>query len=107
MIGFGQDDDVIKLQNQINDINYKMEKHHKQHSTGTIISGIGFVSTATVVCLTPTALNPFHLIITTSIIFLGQIISLDSHKWFKKNPTKTKNITVEMNGKEETIKTID
>ena len=47
MIGFGQDDDVIKLQNQINDINYKMEKHHKQHSIGTIIIGIGFVSTAT------------------------------------------------------------
>ena len=107
MIGVGQDDDIIKLQNEINDINSKMEQHHKQHSTGIIISGVGAVSTAALVSLAPTALNPVYLIITSSIIFLGQIILLDSHKWFKKNPKKTKNITIEVNGKEEEIKTID
>jgi len=29
MIGFGQSDDVLKLQNEVSDINYRMDKHHK------------------------------------------------------------------------------
>ena len=31
MIGFGQTDDILKLHNEVADINYRMDKHSKQY----------------------------------------------------------------------------
>ena len=32
MIGFGQENEILTLQNEVDVINYKMNKHHKQFS---------------------------------------------------------------------------
>ena len=79
MIGFGQNDDVIKLQNEVNDINYKMGKHHKQLYTGVTLNLVG-VAVSVIAVLAP--FNPL-IYIGSAVVLSGNIVMLDSHKWFK------------------------
>jgi len=79
MIGFGQTDDVLKLQNEVNDINYKMEKHHKQFYTGVRLNITGLVVIPVGLLM---HMNPI-IYCGGALILAGNIVILDSHKWFK------------------------
>ena len=79
LIGFGQDDDVLKLQNDIDNINYRMEKHSTQYYTGVKVSLIGVGVTAVGVVV---AVNPFTYLGGAAVL-VGNIIMINSHKWFK------------------------
>ena len=79
MIGFGQDDDVLKLQNEVSDINYRMDKHHKQFYNGAILSLVGFGATAVGVLA---SVNPI-IYIGSALVLSGNIVVINSHKWFK------------------------
>ena len=79
MIGFGQSDDVLKLQNEVSDINYRMDKHHKQFYNGAILSLVGFgVTTLGVLA----SVNPV-IYIGSALVLSGNIVAINSHKWFK------------------------
>jgi len=80
MIGFGQDVEVITLQNQVRDINYGMDKHHQQFKKGVITSSAG----ALAIVVGTLAAAPVVIIVGGVTSMVGQIIMLDSHKWFKK-----------------------
>ena len=79
MIGFGQTDDVLKLQNEVNDINYRMDKHHKQFYNGArlTIVGIGLTALGVVASVNPA------IYIGSAVLFVGNIVIFNSHKWFK------------------------
>jgi hypothetical protein len=79
MIGFGQTDDVLKLQNEVNDINYRMDKHHKQFYNGAKLSLLGVGATAVGVLL---SVHPL-IYIGSAVALSGNIVILNSHKWFK------------------------
>jgi hypothetical protein len=97
MIGFGQTDDVLelqtdvdninyrmkkhhnKLQNDVDNINYKMEKHYKQFYTGVTLNFAGFGVTTIGALI---SINPI-IYIGGAVILAGNIIIVDSHKWFK------------------------
>jgi hypothetical protein len=80
MIGFGQTDDVLKLQNDIDNINYRMEKHSTQYYTGVKVFLIGVGVTAAGAVL---AVNPFTYLGGATVL-VGNIIMINSHKWFKR-----------------------
>jgi len=107
MIGFGQIDDILKLQTDIDNINYRMEKHHnklqtnvdninyrmekhhKQFYTGVRLNFAGLGATAVGVLA---SVNPL-IYIGSALVLLGNIVTLDSHKWFKnRDMTATKAI---------------
>ena len=79
MIGFGQTDDVLKLQNEVNDINYRMDKHHNQFYNGArlTIGGIGLTALGVVASVNPA------IYIGSAVLFVGNIVIFNSHKWFK------------------------
>ena len=79
MIGFGQTDNVLKLQNEVNDINYRMDKHHKQFYNGATLSILGVGATAVGVLL---SVHPL-IYIGSAVALSGNIVILNSHKWFK------------------------
>ena len=91
-IGFGQtddvlklQDDVLKLQDKVSDINYKMAKHHKQFYTGVALnfSGVGLTIIGGVVMEVP-----FIMYIGGGIALAGGVVMIISHKWFKNNTKK-------------------
>ena len=88
LIGFGQTNDVLKLQNDIDNINYKMEKHHKQFYTGVTLNLAGLGATTIGVLL---SLNPL-IYIGGAIVLSGNIVIFNSHKWFKNGDYKTNRI---------------
>ena len=79
MIGFGQTDDVLKRQTDIDNINYRMEKHHKQYFSGVTasVAGLIFSSLGALV-----SVNPL-VIMGGAVMLVGNIVMIDSHKWFK------------------------
>ena len=85
MIGFGQSNDVLKLQNDVDNINYRMEKHHKQFYAGV---KVGFVGSGAFVVGVLTSSIPL-IYVGSAITFLSQIVILDSHKWFKNKDRTT------------------
>ena len=86
MIGFGQENEIVKLQNEIDEIHYKMNKHHKQFYTGATINAVGFGTTALGVVL---SVNPL-LYIGGAFVLSGNFVMLNSHKWFKYHSKKNK-----------------
>ncbi len=80
MIGFGQDTDISILQNKVEDINYRMDKHHQQYKKGIITYAAGGIVTTCGVFATV----PAVAIIGGVVALIGNIIIIDSHKWFKK-----------------------
>ena len=79
MLGFGQDDDMINLQNEVNEINYRMDKHSKQYFSGVKVSLIGLGATLVGVAA---VVNPLTYV-GGGIILVGNIMIINSHKWFK------------------------
>jgi hypothetical protein len=79
MIGFGQTDNVLKLQNEVNDINYRLDKHHKQFYNGAKLSLLGVGATAVGVLF---SVHPI-IYIGSAVALSGNIVILNSHKWFK------------------------
>ena len=79
MIGFGQSNDVLKLKADVDDINYRMEKHSTQYYTGVkvFLLGVGMTAVGVVV-----AVNPF-IYLGSATVLVGNIIMINSHKWFK------------------------
>ena len=79
MIGFGQTDDFIKLEKEVSDINYRMDKHHKQFFLGGTLNlmGIGGVAIGTILISNPI------IYVGTALTFSGSIMMFNSHKWFK------------------------
>jgi len=88
MIGFGQDDDMINLQNEVNEINYRMDKHSKQYFSGVKVSLIGLGATLVGVAA---VVNPLTYV-GGGIILVGNIIIINSHKWFKKDDYHTRRV---------------
>jgi len=88
MIGFGQTNDILKLQNEVNNINFRMDKHHKQFYTGArlTIGGIGLTALGAVASVNPA------IYIGSAVVLVGNIVILNSHKWFKKGDYNTKRI---------------
>ena len=84
MIGFGQTDNVLKIQNEVNDINYRMDKHHKQFYNGVTLTiiGVGATIIGVVVPVVPL------IIFGGGSTIVGNIIILNSHKWFKSRGDK-------------------
>jgi hypothetical protein len=80
LLSLGQNDEIIKLQNEVNDINYKLNEHHKEFNRGIIISVIGVVTT-TIGAIVAT---PAVIIIGGVTSLYGQISVIGSHRWFKK-----------------------
>ena len=86
-IGFGQSDDVLKLQNEVSDINYRMDRHHKQFYNGVTLSLVGFgVTTLGVLA----SVNPI-IYIGSFVAFSGNITMINSHKWFKNKDPVSRN----------------
>ena len=102
MIGFGQSDDVLKLQADVENINYRIDKHHnqnlklqtdvkninfhlarhhKQFYNGVLLSLGGFGVTAVGVLA---SINPF-IYIGSALVLSGNIVAINSHKWFNIN----------------------
>ena len=88
MIGFGQtdnilklQDDVLRLQDDVNDINYRMDIHHKRFYSGVRLSllGVGVTIIGAVAPLVPL------IYIGAAGVVAGNIIVLNSHKSFKNN----------------------
>ena len=79
MIGFGQDD-IIKLQADVDNINFRMEKHHKQFYNGV---SLNFVGLGVSVIGALISVNPL-IFVGSAICLSGSIVTIDSHKWFKK-----------------------
>ena len=88
IIGFGQTDDVLKLHNEVADINYRMDKHSKQYFNGVKVFLIGTGVTAVGVVV---AANPLTYIGGAAVL-VGRIIMINSHKWFKKVDYNTRRI---------------
>jgi hypothetical protein len=88
MIGFGQNDnilklqdDVLRLQDDVNDINYRMDIHHKRFYSGVRLSllGVGVSIIGAVAPLVPL------IYIGAAGVVAGNIIVLNSHESFKNN----------------------
>jgi len=84
MIGFGQTTDILRLQNEVNNINYRMDKHHKQFYNGVTLTiiGVGVTIIGVVVPVVPL------IIIGGGSAIAGNIIIVNSHKWFKSRDNK-------------------
>ena len=81
LIGFGQENEILTLQNEVDNINYRMNKHHKQYSIGMILNTCGVVSTI----IGGSNSNNDLIIAGSGISLIGSIIVWDSHKWFSEN----------------------
>ena len=79
MIGFGQTDDIKQLQTDIDNINYRLDKHHHQFFNGVLIN---FVAGGLVIAGALMSFNPI-IYIGSAGMLTGNIIMLNSHKWFK------------------------
>ena len=79
MLGFGQNDDILNLQSEVYNINYRMDQHHKQFYNGVSLSILGIGGTAIGVI---SSVNPI-VYIASAIALTGNIIIWNSHKWFK------------------------
>jgi hypothetical protein len=90
IIGFGQDNDILILQNKVEDISYRMDKHHQQYKKSVITLSVGTLVTAFGVF----AATPAVAIIGGVASLTGGIIMIDSHKWFKK-PKFSENKTIQ------------
>ncbi|MAW21331.1 MAG: hypothetical protein CMD16_02905 [Flavobacteriales bacterium] len=81
MIGFGQSEEALKLRDDVNDINYRMEKHHQQFYKGAMLNSIGVGS---IILGVSSAINPITYI-GSAFILAGNIVMINSHKWFKNS----------------------
>ena len=78
IIVFGQDNDILTLQNEVEDINYRIDKHHQQFKKGVVTWSAG-----TIVATTGILLTSVPVIVIGGIgQLVGLIVGLDSHKWF-------------------------
>jgi len=103
MIGFGQSDDVLKLQNEVSDINYRMDKHHKQFYNGAILSLVGLgVTTLGVLA----SVNPV-IYIGSALVLSGNIVVINSHKWFKNKDRSSERKAAKGNKVNKRIKQLD
>ena len=102
-LGFGQNDDILNLQSEVYNINYRMDQHHKQFYNGVSLSILGIGGTAIGVI---SSVNPI-VYIASAIALTGNIIIWNSHKWFKnKDMTGIKKEDVE-NKTKQRIKQLD
>ena len=81
MISFGQIDDFVKIKSDVENINYRMDKHHKQFYNGVTLSLVGLGATAFGVLV---SVNPI-IYIGSALVLSGNIVAINSHKWFKIN----------------------
>ena len=77
----------VKLQDEINKINFKMEQHHKQFFTGGVINiiGLGLISLGNLITKADPKAASDIIYVGGGVSLVGTIISVSSHKWFKKN----------------------
>jgi hypothetical protein len=102
-IGFGQSDDVLKLQNEVSEINYRMDKHHKQFYNGVTLSLVGFgVTTLGVLA----SVNPI-IYIGSAVVLSGNIVAINSHKWFKNKDRGSERKAAKGNKVNKRIKQLD
>ena len=102
-IGFGQSDDVLKLQNEVSEINYRMDKHHKQFYNGATLSLVGFgVTTFGVLA----SVNPI-IYIGSAVVLSGNIVAINSHKWFKNKDRGSERKAAKGNKVNKRIKQLD
>ena len=103
MIGFGQTDDVLKLQNEVNDINYRMDKHHKQFYNGArlTIGGIGLTTLGVVASVNPA------IYIGSALLLSGNIVAINSHKWFKNKDRSSERKAAKGSKVQKRIKQLD
>ena len=78
IIGFGQDNDILTLQNEVEDINYRIDKHHQQFKKGIVTWSIGAIVTTAGIFFTSTPV----IVVGGIVQLVGGIVKLDSHKWF-------------------------
>tara|TARA_B100000767_G_C19426840_1_gene394278 strand:- start:78 stop:593 length:516 start_codon:yes stop_codon:yes gene_type:complete len=78
----------LKIQDEINKINFKMERHHKQFFTGGVINiiGLGLISLGNIINKNDAKAASNIIYVGGGFSLIGTIISVSSHKWFKKNP---------------------
>ena len=106
LIGFGQENEILTLQNEVDNINYRMNKHHKQYSIGMILNTCGVVSTI----IGGSNSNNDLIIAGSGISLIGSIIVWDSHKWFsinrriKDKPLSKKSVLLDNIKESKTIK---
>jgi len=81
MIGFGQDDEFTILQNKVEDMNQRMDRHHTEYFHGAIISGTGGLVMVAGIVASSTPIG----IIGALIMTVGSVVSVKSHHWFKRN----------------------
>ena len=79
VIGFGQTDDIKQLKTDIDNINYRLDKHHHQYFQGVLIN---FVAGGLVIAGALASVNPI-IYIGSAGMLTGNIIMLNSHKWFQ------------------------
>jgi hypothetical protein len=84
MIVLGQDDNNTEIQNQVDNINYRLDQHSKQYYTGITLSITG-LGVSVIGALIP--LNPL-IYIGGALGLSGTIVNIDSHKWFKSSKKK-------------------
>ena len=87
MIGFGQNDDILKMQNEIENTNYRMKKFHKQYFNGVFV----LVTGSTIAIVGVLLPNPLIAIVGGVVTLAGNIVTINSHKWFNRDSINKKN----------------
>ena len=80
----------LQLQDQINKINFKMELHHEQFFNGAVLNiiGLGLTTLGAFINKNDPKVASDIIYVGGGCSIVGTIISVSSHKWFKKNPKR-------------------
>ena len=106
MIGFGQtkiegdfkyNEDLKEIQSNVKNIEYRLKQHHKQFTTGSTISFIGFGMT-----LLGYMIPSQNLSIVGGMVGMGgSLVMWNSHKWFNGDRYNELNLNYRKYNKEE------